>query len=309
MFESLTFVALFVANAIRNIGLYFLIGIGLATLIKTQGYDQYIHRLIAKRKNASVPIAVAAGTFSPLCSCGVIPAIAALLTAGVPLAPIMAFWITSPLMDPESFFLTVGLLGSEMAIARLVATLAMGIFAGYATLYLSNKGHLNGQVLNTRTCTCATEKNIQGISTLKVAAPSKLSVFFLEFAKLSVFIGKFIVLAFVLEALIVRFVPMDWVPKILGISNPFGPVLAALLGIPAYASTYASMPIVRGMMDHGMDQGTALSFIIAGAATSIPAMVAVYALVKKRTFFLYVGYSLVGAIAAGYLYRAIGFFQ
>lgn len=303
MVEEVRFILFFMANAVKNLSVFFFIGIGLATLIKTQGYDKKLHHLIANKKGASIPVAVGAGSFSPLCSCGVIPAIAALLTAGVPLAPIMAFWITSPLMDPESFVITFGLLGRDMAFARLFATLAIGLVAGYTTLYLSNKGHLNNQILKMQSCDCSAVSTDQPLQIGRFKKASKLRNFIKEYSTLAVFVGKFILLAFFLEALIVRYVPMDWVPSVLGMNNPFGPILAAFLGIPAYASTYASMPIVRSMIDLGMDKGTALAFMIAGAATSLPAMVAVYALVKKKTFALYVAFSLVGAIVSGYAFR------
>lgn len=87
------------------------------------------------------------------------------------------------------------------------------------------------------------------------------------------------------------------------LNNPFGPLLAALIGVPAYASSISAIPIVRGLMDLGMDKGTALSFMVGGAATSIPAMVAVYSIVKRRTFILYITFSMAGAIVSGYIFR------
>lgn len=301
MLQEITFILVFVASAVKNLSFFFFLGIGLATLIKTQGYDKVLQSLITNRNNASIPIAVGAGSFSPLCSCGVIPAIAALLTAGVPLAPIMSFWITSPLMDPESFIITYGLLGKDIALARLFSTLIIGLTAGYTTLYLSNKGYLHNQILKLETCNCPEAD--PSPNTKRAKKETKLLHFVNEYLKLAFFVGKFILIAFFLEALIVRYIPMNWVPNVLGKNNPLGPIIAAFLGIPAYASTYASMPIVRSMIDLGMDKGTALSFMIAGAATSIPAMVAVYALVKKKTFILYVLFSLLGAILSGYSFR------
>lgn len=129
--------------------------------------------------------------------------------------------------------------------------------------------------------------------------------FLINFKDLGLFVGKFILIAFVLEALMIKYVPMDWVGRALGSSNPYGPILAALIGVPAYASSISAMPIVRGLMDLGMDKGTALSFMIGGGATSIPAMVAVYSIVKVKTFILYITFSMVGAIVAGYLFRLL----
>ncbi|MGF7125506.1 uncharacterized membrane protein YraQ (UPF0718 family) [Natronobacillus azotifigens] len=206
-------------------------------------------------------------------------------------------------MDPESFVLTYGLLGKEMAVARVVAALSIGIMAGYFTLYLSNKGFLENQLLNNIKITHATTRNKEKELEKSQIAIIRLFQFLINFKNLGIFVGKFILIAFVLEAVMIMYVPMEWVGGILGSDNPFGPILAALIGVPAYASSVSAMPIIRGLMDLGMDKGTALSFMVGGATTSIPAMVAVYSLVKRRTFLLYITFSLIGAILAGYIFR------
>ena len=307
MDNTFIFVASFVLNAVRGLFPFFLLSVSVASLIKTFKLEQYFKKAFQGRQLASVPIAAGTGAFSPLCSCGVIPAIAAMLAAGIPLAPIMSFWITSPLMSPESFVLTYSILGGEMAIARLLATLAIGLIAGYTTLYLMQKGFLDEHVLKdfggindtAAQSLLEAEKNLE----MRQLIILRLFQFLLNVKDMGIFIGKYILVAFVLEALIVRYVPMELVGSILGIGNEAGPVLAALIGIPAYASSISAMPVVRGFMDLGMDKGTALAFMIGGAATSIPAMVAVFSIVKRKIFFLYIAYSMVGAIASGYLYR------
>ncbi len=301
--NTIIYILEFVFNAISSIGLFFIIGISIASIIKTFQLDRVLRKAFETNKRASIPIASGTGTFSPLCSCGVIPAVAALLASGVPLAPIMAFWITSPLMDPESFVLTYGLLGKEMAVARVLAALGIGLTAGYATLYFANKGLLNNQVLkNFRKESPANMDLEKDLSRLQIHVVRVIQ-FLINFKDLGLFVGKFILIAFVLEALMIKYVPMDWVGRALGSSNPYGPILASLIGVPAYASSISAMPIVRGLMDLGMDKGTALSFMIGGGATSIPAMVAVYSIVKVKTFVLYISFSMVGAIVAGYLFR------
>ena len=303
--NTIIYILEFVFHSISSIGLFFIIGISIASIIKTFQLDMYLRKAFEANKRASIPIASGTGTFSPLCSCGVIPAVAALLASGVPLAPIMAFWITSPLMDPESFVLTYGLLGKEMALARVIAALGIGLTAGYSTLYFTNKGLLNNQVLkNFKKESPANMDLEKDLSHLQITIVRVIQ-FLINFKDLGLFVGKFILIAFVLEALMIKYVPMDWVGRALGSSNPYGPILAALIGVPAYASSISAMPIVRGLMDLGMDKGTALSFMIGGGATSIPAMVAVYSIVKVKTFILYITFSMVGAIVAGYLFRLL----
>ncbi len=309
MYNEIVYILEFVMKAVTGIAPFFVAGISLAALIKTFKLDSYLKLAFEGKNAAAIPIAAGAGAFSPLCSCGVIPAIAALLESGVPIAPIMAFWITSPLMDPESFVLTYGLFGRDMAMARLISTLVIGLIAGYTTLYLTKKGFLDNQIL--RDYQGKAGKNIPSGEDIEAKLEKRELLivrsfqFFINFKDLAIFIGKFILVAFVLEAIIIRYVPMDWVGGILGSNNSLGPLWAALIGVPAYASSVSAMPIVRGLMDLGMDKGTALSFMIGGAATSIPAMIAVYSIVKKRTFVLYIAFSMVGAVLAGYIFRML----
>jgi len=306
---ELSFIVEFVLKSTKALSIFFVVGISIASLIKTLKLDKYLSKAFDRKKAVAIPISVATGAFSPLCSCGVIPAIAALLVSGVPLAPIMAFWITSPLMDPESFVLTYGVLGRDMAIAKLISTLSIGLVAGYTTLYLSNKGFLDNQVLkeigNSRQDVAVTEEYIENNLNKSQTIIFKFFQFVFNFKDMAIFVGKYILLAFVLEALIIRYVPMHWIGSLLGIDNPLGPVIAAIIGVPAYASSISAIPIIRGLMDLGMDKGTALAFMIGGAATSIPAMIAVYSIVKKRTFLLYILFSMTGAIASGYIYRLL----
>ena len=307
MFEEVKFILEFMYQSTKGMLLYFSIGIGIASAIKTFKLDRLLSNAFEGKKGLAVPIATAAGSFSPLCSCGVIPAIAALLASGVPLAPIMAFWVTSPLMSPEKFVLTYGVLGEGLAIARLITTLSIGLVAGYITLYLSNKGLLENQVLqdygSSAKQVAASRAELEKDLTIGQLVTVKMMQFFINFKDMTIFVGKFILIAFFLEAIISRYVPMDWIGSVLGNSNPLGPVIAALIGIPAYISGVSSIPLIRVLMESGMDKGTALSFMIAGAATSIPAMVAVFSIVKRKTFIIYVSTSMVGAIIAGYIYR------
>lgn len=306
--ETIAYVLRFVVGAVISLAPFFFLSIALAALVKTLRLETRLKSSLNQRQIASVPLAAGTGAFSPLCSCGVIPTIAALLAAGIPLAPIMTFWITSPLMSPESFVMTYRILGKEMAIARLLTTLSIGLIAGYVTLFLSQRGWIGQEMVRfqdgTDTPSEHTGDPVDALSRKERLILQSIR-FFLHMKDMTLFIGKYILIAFVLEALITRYVPMDRVAGLLGKDNAAGPLLAALIGIPAYASSISAMPVVRGLMDLGMDKGTALSFMIGGAATSIPAMTAVYAIVRRRIFFLYLLFSLLGAVGAGYLFRLL----
>jgi uncharacterized membrane protein YraQ (UPF0718 family) len=106
-------------------------------------------------------------------------------------------------------------------------------------------------------------------------------------------------LAFVVEALILAYVPQEAIAGTLGGGNLFAVPLAALIGAPLYLTEVAALPIVSGLLHGGMSPGAAIAFLIAGPATTVPAMAAVWTLVRPRVFVLYVGIVVVGAVALG----------
>jgi uncharacterized membrane protein YraQ (UPF0718 family) len=119
-------------------------------------------------------------------------------------------------------------------------------------------------------------------------------------------VAKFMALAFFLEALIILYVPSDWIAGLLGQQNQWATLMAALIGVPVYTTELTALPLVSGLLAQGMNPGAALAFLIAGPTTTLPAMAAVWGLTTRRVFFLYLSFVLVGAIVFGYLYSLVG---
>ncbi len=153
MLDQIFEIGNFILNALWHIWPYLLITIPLAVAVRMSGASQYISRAFQARPVIAIFLATAVGAFSPFCSCGVIPVIAAMLIGGVPLAPVMSFWIASPSMDPEIFFLSVATIGWELAVWRLGATLVLSLSAGFITHFLTQRGWLGRQILRERPAT------------------------------------------------------------------------------------------------------------------------------------------------------------
>ena len=115
----------------------------------------------------------------------------------------------------------------------------------------------------------------------------------------AVFLLKWLVLAYLIESLMLTYVPADWIAGVLGGDGLMPIVLGALVGAPAYLNGYAAVQLVDGLLQQGMAPGAAMSFVVAGGVTCIPAAVAVWALVKPRVFAAYVGLAMIGALLAG----------
>jgi uncharacterized membrane protein YraQ (UPF0718 family) len=116
---------------------------------------------------------------------------------------------------------------------------------------------------------------------------------------------RYMLLAWLIGAVIKLYVPDAWVIATLGKANPLAILSAAIFGIPAYTSNLAAMPLIGSLLENGMDPAAALAFLIAGPTTTLPAMSAVWGIVNRRVFALYISFSLVGSLVLGVLYKLI----
>jgi uncharacterized membrane protein YraQ (UPF0718 family) len=340
-------VARFAAEQTVRVLPVFLLSVGLGVLIRQLRMDAMIRRAFDARVGLAIVLATAVGAFSPFCSCTVIPIVTGLLLSGVPLAPVMAFWVASPTMDPEIFALSIATLGWPLAVARLLATLGVALGAGWATLLLMRSGALSPHALRvpaaprpgprplaTIPVAATVGVGTGGLMTLPVlaapmsggcCAPSpsapvtgawgdliRASLRGISWSDLArgigsetVRLGRWLVLAFVLEAIILRYVPQAAVARVLGADSALAVPFAALVGIPLYLNNVSALPIVAGLLGQGMQSGAAVAFLIAGPVTTIPAMAAVWGTARPRVFALYVGVAVFGAIAAGLVTSAI----
>jgi uncharacterized membrane protein YraQ (UPF0718 family) len=380
----------FIIEAFLHIWPYLLVTIPLAVAVQMTGASKYIKRAFEARPLTAILLATLVGAFSPFCSCGVIPVIASLLISGVPLAPVMSFWIASPSMDPEIFFLSVGMIGWNLAIWRLAATLFLSLAAGFISHMLMQNGWLGTVILRMHKVTKVQGTKVflkkgwqkimgsfasfrpsgrvfppvipnprrqfqyapiiapaqseatadcsscsTGSAALNRVLPEKIAFIntpsqinacgsgqqscggdgatdpfrrrlFKETLGATLMVVKFMALAFFLEALIILYVPQEWITAALGQNNPLAITTAALLGIPTYTSSLTALPMISGLLTQGMNPAAALAFLIAGPTTTLPAMAAVWPLVARRVFALYVSFSLIGAVLMGYFFRMTG---
>ncbi|MBI3149726.1 MAG: permease [Betaproteobacteria bacterium] len=299
--------AVFLAQNLWSLGPVLLLSVGLAAAIKASSAEALVARAFTGREGHAVLLASVAGALSPLCSCGVVPLIAGLLAGGVPLAPVMAFWLASPIMDPAMFVLTAGAISFEFALVKTVAAIAMGLLGGAAVML-----YTRGQPL-TDTLRDARRSRAPAGAAQWVATRAPLNWrFWRESARRAVFfdnvwtqltkLGVLMAIAFVLESLMLAYVPAGAIAKLLGGDGLSAIPAAVALGVPAYLNGVAAVPLVGGLIAEGMNPAVGLAFMVAGGVTSIPAMLAVWALVKPRVFAGYLVLAVLGALAVGYAY-------
>jgi uncharacterized membrane protein YraQ (UPF0718 family) len=276
--------------------------------LKASGAENLLAKAFEGSQVRMIFMAALLGGLSPFCSCEVIPFIAALLAVGAPLSAVMAFWLSSPLMDPAMFAITSGALGFEFAVAKTVATIGLGLLGGFGTMIFAHSSVFKNPLRDRPSVDgcCGVKKPFAGKPVWLFWKERGRTIVFRDIAaENSMFLLKWLLLAYLIEAVMVRNVPASMIANILG-GDGIGPILlASTLGAPAYLNGYAAVPLVDGLMDQGMSAGAAMSFIIAGGVSCIPAAVAVWALVKPRVFAAYLGYAVLGAILAGMTWQAI----
>ena len=280
---------------------FLLLSVALAAWLKAAGADSLIAGVADRSAVAAIAIAALAGALSPFCSCGVVPLMAALLLAGVPLAPVLAFCVASPLMDPEQFILMAATLGLPFTLTKTLAAMGLGLAAGFATLGLQRAGLLAAPLKAVKGCGgCGAPKLPEG--SLRWAfwdeAPRRRA-FVAEARSTTLFLSKWLLLAFALESLMVAWVPASLVADTLGGDGWQAIPLAVVVGVPAYLNGFAAIPLIGELMAMGMAPGAALTFLIAGGVTSLPAAMAVYAVVRRAVFFWYLTVALTGSLVAG----------
>ena len=296
----------FTLESLIAISPFLVLSVLIAAYAKAAGADQLLARVFSGRIAVMIGVSALFGALSPFCSCGVIPIVAALLGAGVPLAPVMAFWISSPIMDPEMFVLTASALGLEFALAKTLAAIALGLFAGFATLGLERLGGLAAPLAAAAACAGAARSlGSPGESQWRFwrEAPRRAE-FAAESRRMLLFLGKWLALAFLLESLMLAYIPAETLGTWLGAESAWAVPAAVLTGVPAYLNGYAAIPTVAGLIELGMAKGAALAFMTAGAVTSIPAAVAVWAVVRRPVFAWYIALALMGSAAVGYAFQS-----
>ena len=298
--------ATFTAKALLHTAPYLLLSIGIAAWAGATGADNLIARAFTGAPALMILLGALAGGLSPFCSCGVIPLIAALLAMGVPLSAVMAFWLASPIMDPSMFVLTTGVLGFEFAVAKTLAAIGLGIFGGTIVHLLARGGGLTNPLregIGNGGCGASAVRAPNPVVWRFWQETERLSKFARVAWDTTLFLAKWLTLAFLIESLMLAWIPAETVTAALGGTGLLPIISATLVGVPAYLNGYAALPLVGGLIEQGMAPGAGLAFLVAGGVTSIPAAMAVWALARPSVFALYIALSLSGAFTVGLLFQ------
>lgn len=296
-----------VLRSMAHIAPYLLLAITAAAYTTASSADQLIARAFQGRTSAMVVLAAVFGAVSPFCSCGVIPLIAALLAMGVPIAPVMAFWLASPLMDPSMFLVTAGEIGVDFAVAKTLLAVGLGLWGGFGVMLLSNGTRLLDNPLKPGVgdggCGASSVRTPSAVVWRFWDDAARREKFMREALRSFLFLAKWLTLAYLMESLFIAWIPAEKVAAYAGGGSVISIVAAAMLSLPLYLNGFAAIPLISTLMDAGMAPGAAMAFVMGGGVSCIPAAIGVFALVRLPVFLSYAALGLTGAMASGLAYQ------
>lgn len=287
---------------------YLIFAVLLFAYLRASGAEAVIARAFEGRETRMILFAALLGGLAPFCSCEVIPFIAGLLAMGVPLSAVMAFWLSSPLIDPPALLITASALGWPFAIAKTIGAVGLGLLGGFGTRLLISQGLFAEPLRPRRTTSCCSGSSALDAKPLWAfwQQEERRETFGREALNNGLFLLKWLTFAYLLQGLLVTYVPAEAIGALVGGDGLLPVVTAALVGAPAYLNSYAAPPLVAGLMTQGMSPAAGMAFMMAGAVSCIPAMAAVWSLVKPQVFVTYVVFGIGGAILAGLAFGFAG---
>ncbi len=234
------------------------------------------------------------GTVTPFCSCSSIPLFIGFTSAGLPLGVTFSFLISSPMVDLGSTRLLMSIFGTKVAFLYVVLGLMVAVAGGT----LIEKLHMENQV----------EEFIRKTSAVNIDSPTLTKKERFTYAKDHVIetfkkVFPYILIGVGIGAVIHNWIPESWVKSMLGSNNPFGVVLATIIGIPMYADIFGTIPIAEALLAKGAQLGTVLSFMMGVTTLSLPSMVMLRKAVKPKLLGVFIVVCTAGIILVGYLFN------
>ena len=273
--------------------LLFIVVSFIVSLIQQVVSEEKIKKLLSKpNKAVNYILGMIFGAVTPFCSCSTIPILAGLLNSKVPFGPAMSFLIASPLMNPLMLFMLWALLGWKVAVVYFVVLAIFSILTGL----VFSKMNLSESYKGVNVKGDGFFANKTG-SRFKQALNDAWAFLYpmLPYLFIGVFIGAFIY-GFIPEAFITKYASGDGFISVL---------IASVIGIPMYIRPETMLPIAEALVSKGMSLGTVVALIIGGAGASIPEVVLLSKLFKKKFVISFVIAILVVAIATGLIVNII----
>lgn len=236
------------------------------------------------------------GTVTPFCSCSSIPLFIGFTSAGLPLGVTFSFLISSPMVNLGSLVLLMSIFGAKIAVVYVTAGLILAVIGGT----FIEKLHMEKYV----------ESFILTAGSVDIEAPDLTRKDRLVYAKEQMLstikkVLPYILIGVGIGAFIHNWIPERWVSTALGSNNPFGVVLATLIGVPMYADIFGTIPVAEALFAKGAQLGVVLSFMMAVTTLALPSIIMLRKAVKPKLLALFIAICTIGIIIVSYLFNAL----
>src|SRR5690554_6149610 len=236
------------------------------------------------------------GTVTPFCSCSSIPLFIGFTSAGLPLGVTFSFLISSPMVDLGSLVLLMSIFGAKVAILYVIAGLIIAVIGGTLIEKLHMEKHVESFIYTAGSVDIESPK-LTKKDRLIYAKEQTLSTFKKVFPYILIGVG--------IGAFIHNWIPEEWVVSLLGSNNPFGVILATVVGIPMYADIFGTIPIAEALLAKGAQLGTMLAFMMGVTTLSLPSLIMLRKAVKPKLLALFIAICTIGIIVVGYIFNTL----
>jgi len=202
------------------------------------------------------------------------------------------------MVDLGSLVLLMSIFGTKVALVYVIFGLIVAVIGGTIIEHLHLEDELEDLVKNATVLDMEPEE-LTTADRIAYAKEQMLGTFKKVFPYILIGVG--------IGALIHNWIPESYIEKVLGDKNPFGVILATLVGIPMYADIFGTIPVAEALLGKGAQLGTILSFMMAVTTLSLPSIIMLRKAVKPKLLGVFVGICTVGIIAVGYLFNAIAY--
>lgn len=239
------------------------------------------------------------GTVTPFCSCSSIPLFIGFTGAGLPLGVTFSFLISSPMVDLGSIVLLMSIFGAKVALVYVAVGLVIAVAGGTIIEKLHMERYVESFILTAGSVDIESP-TLTRRERVQYAADQVVSTFKKVFPYILVGVG--------IGSVIHNWIPQSRVETVLGSSNPFGVILAVLVGVPMYADIFGTIPVAEALLAKGAQLGTVLSFMMAVTTLSLPSVIMLRKAVKPKLLALFIAVCTLGIIIVGYLFNVFQFF-
>ena len=241
-------------------------------------------------------IAALLGTVTPFCSCSSIPLFIGFTGAGLPLGVTFSFLLSSPMVDLGSLVLLMSVFGWKVAVVYVALGLVIAVSGGTVIEKLHLENQVEDFILNSHSIDVPQDE-VHFKDRLKYAWEQVIATAKKVFPYVLIGVG--------IGAIIHNWIPRDFIVKVLGGSNPFGVVIAAIAGIPMYADIFGTIPVAEALLAKGALLGVVLSFMMGVTTLSLPSIIMLRKAVKPKLLGIFIAICTMGIIIVGYLFNTV----